>query len=369
MKRIFFVAGDPSGDMHAAELARTLKSELPQIEIYSAGGKELAVYTQQFLSLTDIAVTGIWEVLGHLPKITQAFHQTLEKIREIKPDLVILVDFPDFNLRLAKELKKQNFRIIYYISPQVWAWRKERVKLIKKYIDKMLVIFPFEETFYKKEGIDAAYVGHPLAEKLLHLSEIDIYSRFGLEPQKTLISLLPGSRPNEIKRHLKIMLEAKTLLEKKNSSLQFALIKARNLPSYLFSTISDITVIDDFSYQVIKNSTLAITASGTATFELLLLEVPSVVIYRLSWPSYFLLKRLVKTEYISMANILCQEKVFIELIQNQANPFLIARTASSLLADPHKLSRLKLSLQKAKQPFLSLSHFRYTAEKIKAILF
>ena len=190
MKNIIIVAGDTSGDIYGGLLAKNLKEKYPNVNIYSFAGPELAKHSQQIINLLQYSVCGLVEVVSSLKKILATFKETLLKINEIKPDLIILIDFPDFNLRLAKIINKQ-YPVFYYVSPQVWAWRKERIKLIKKFVEKMIVIFKFEQDFYKKEGVDALYFGHPLLE---------IIKPVNLEPKK-IISILPGSRKNEIKKH------------------------------------------------------------------------------------------------------------------------------------------------------------------------
>ncbi len=198
MKKIILIAGDKSGDVYGGLLCEKLKEKFPQIQLYSFGGQHLAKHSHQLIDLLSHSVSGIAEVLSSLPEILHTFNTTIKEIEVINPDLIIPIDFPDFNLRIVKRLNKK-YPIFYYVSPQVWAWRKKRIELIKSYVDKMVVIFEFEKSFYEKEGIEALYFGHPLLEII--------------EPQnvetKKIISFLPGSRRNEVRKHLPVMKGAK----------------------------------------------------------------------------------------------------------------------------------------------------------------
>lgn len=341
-RKIFIVAGDPSGDLHGSMLAKKIKEIQPQIQIFSAGGKKLAQESTQVIDLVEIAVTGIFEVITYLRKIIKNFNFVAKKIQELKPDIIILIDFPDFNLRLAKKLKPKGYKIFYYISPQVWAWRKRRVKLIKKYIDKMMVIFPFEDEFYKKEGISSSYVGHPLLEIINPHLKMEATK----EGFQKVIAFLPGSRKKEVRRHLPLLLKVKKLLEKNN--LRFIIIKHHQLPLNLFKEArkENIPLIEENTYSALSKSYLAITSSGTATLELALLEIPSIVIYKTGLFSWLFLKNMVKVDYISIINILAQEKIFPEFIQYKATPKNIASVSEKFIKDEKLYTQTKERLKK-----------------------
>lgn len=346
MKRIFIIAGDLSGDFHGARLAKKIKELSPETEIYSAGGRHLQAQTVSLLRLTEIAVTGIFEVAEYLPKIIRYFNKIISKAGELKPDIIILIDFPDFNLRLAKKLKKKNFKMFYYISPQVWAWRKKRIQTIKNTVEKMMVIFPFEKDFYEKEGIKATYVGHPLVKEIdKHLKK---NQETGLEKEKKQIAFLPGSRKKEVKKHLPPMIKTKKMLEKEN--LEFVLIKHPHLSSDLFKTAEgeNIIISDKDKFGILSKTDIAVSSSGTATLELALMNIPTVVIYKTGFLSWLILKSMVDTEFISIVNILGKEQIYPELIQNKANPSDISKACQRFLQDEHYFRKTKQKLKNIK---------------------
>ncbi len=359
MKKIFIVAGDPSGDIHGGNLAKHIQEISPETSIYSAGGIHLKKYSRQITDLTEIAVTGIFEVAGYLKKILDKFNLTAGKIQEIKPDIVILIDFPDFNLRLAGRLKAKGFRIFYYISPQVWAWRKNRIKLIKKYIDKVLVIFPFEKDFYKRHGVEAVYVGNPSFESIPD-------GLTGQNPsiEKKKIVFLPGSRTKEVTRHLPLMIGTKKLLQP--LELSFAVIKYPRLPKRLFKKAGEegIEIIEENRYHAIAESSIAVSSSGTATLELALLNIPTVVIYKTALLSWLILKSIVKIDFISIVNILAKEEVFPELIQYKASPANIAGYCREFLNNPEYYNSTKKKISRIKDVLSSKPASKTAAREI-----
>ncbi len=338
MKKIVIVAGDTSGDLYGGLLAKKLRQKYQSAQIYSFAGPHLAEHSQQLINLLSHSVSGLVEVLSSLKKIFDVFELALKKIDELKPDLIILIDFPDFNLRLAKKLNKK-YPLFYYVSPQVWAWRKKRVNLIKQFVDKMVVIFKFEEDFYKDQGIDALYFGHPLLEI------ID-------KPQtetKNIISFMPGSRKNEVKKHLPIMNKAKQLIEKQLPDYNFQIIKPKSLEESFYRQFSPDMEIVNHSYRTLAESKFIVASSGTATVEIAVLEIPYLIIYKLNPITWQILKRLVNAEFVGMVNILSKRKVVDELLQNQANPKKIAEITCGYLKDTLKYNQLKQELKKVKQ--------------------
>ena len=360
MKKIFIVAGDPSGDIHGSNLSKQILEISPKTLIYSAGGIHLKKYSRQITDLTEIAVTGIFEVAGYFKKILDKFKLTIRKIQEIKPDIVILIDFPDFNLRLAKRLKAKGFRIFYYISPQVWAWRKNRIKLIKKYIDKVLVIFPFEEDFYKKQGVEAVYVGNPSSESIPD----GLPKQYSSIKNKKKIAFLPGSRKKEVSQHLPLMIETKKLLEP--LELSFTVIKYPRLPKSLFKEAEKegIKIREENRYQEIAESWMAVSSSGTAILELALLNVPTVVIYKTGLFSWLILKSIVKTDFISIVNILAKEEVFPELIQYKASPSNIARHCRRFINEHAYYTLIKKKISRMKDILTSKPASKTAAQEI-----
>ncbi len=338
MKKIVIVAGDKSGDLYGGILSKQIKEKFPSVEIYSFGGSVLAKHSNQVINLLSHSVCGLIEVLSSLGELLKIFRKTQEHIKEIKPDLIILIDFPDFNLKLAKSLNK-DFPIFYYVSPQIWAWRKKRINLIKKYVDKMTVIFKFEQDFYKKEGVDVLYFGHPLLE---------VIKKENIEPKK-IISLLPGSRKNEVKKHLPIMHAAVEIIQKQLPDYQFRIIRPSNLEKQFYSQFcSDIEVVEH-SYDKIEESKFIIASSGTATVEIAILEVPYLIIYKVNSLSFQILKRLVDIKFIGMVNLLRGRKIIDELLQSQANPKTIATHTLDYLKNESKYSSLKNELKSTKK--------------------
>jgi len=340
MRKIVIVAGDKSGDLYGGLLSKRLKSNFPDLEIYSFGGEKLAEYSRQIINLLSHSVCGLVEVISSLGKLLKIFKKTKETILGLKPDLIVLIDFPDFNLRLAKELNRK-FPLIYYVSPQVWAWRKNRVEIIKKYVDRIVVLFKFEEAFYKNENMDVLYFGHPLLE----IIKQEYLSKEEDAEQKKIISFLPGSRKNEVKRHLPIMIKTKKIIEKELDGYQFRIIRPPNLEKKIYEKFSPDIDIVNHSYKAIKESRFIISSSGTATVELAILGVPYIIIYKLNSLSWHILKRMVKADFVGMVNILAGRKIVDELLQNQANPNKIAAVTLEYLRNSKKYSVLKEELK------------------------
>lgn len=337
MKKIIIIAGDKSGDIYGGLLCQALKAKQPSFKLYSCGGENLAKHSHQLINLVAHSTGGLIEVLASLKKILAIFKSTLEEIDKIKPDLIILIDFPDFNLRLAKTLNKK-YPIFYYVSPQIWAWRKSRINLIKKYVEKMVVIFKFEQDFYLNHGVKALYFGHPLLEVIPPISV----------ETKNIISFMPGSRKNEIKYHLPIMQKVKELLAKELKDYSFHVIRPENIPLEYYTQFSSDLEIINHSYEGIKESKFILTSSGTATVEIAILNVPFIIIYRMNPLTWALLKALVKTKFIGMVNILAKRMIVEELLQNQANPEDIAKKILYYLKDSSAYKNIKNNLEEIK---------------------
>jgi lipid-A-disaccharide synthase len=343
MRKVVFIAGDRSGDFYGGLVCKKLKEKFPEIEIYSIGGDNLAHYSKQIIDLLSHSVSGLVEVISSLGQMLKIFRNAINEINRINPDLIIPIDFPDFNLRLIKKLNKK-YPVFYYISPQVWAWRRKRVKILKRYVDKMIVIFRFEQTFYKEKGIEALYFGHPLLE---------IVNNDNIET-KNIISLLPGSRKNEVAMHLPVMMEAKNILSKEFPGYEFQVIRPKNLDESLYKPFTKDTPVKLHSHETIKKSKFAIAACGTATVEIAILGVPYLIIYKVNPLTWWLLKRLVKTKFAGMVNILRGKCIVKELLQSEATPEKIADNTSFYLKNETAYSNLKKEL-KATKDFLKPS--------------
>lgn len=354
-KNVIIVAGEASGDLHGASLVREIKKIDPKVAFGGIGGRALrSAGVDVWFDSKDLAVVGIFEVIVSLAKILQAFTYLRHFLKTHKPDLLILIDYPDFNLPLAKVAKKYGIPVMYYISPQVWAWRKGRVRNIARFVDKMVVIFPFEVAFYRTYNVDVEFVGHPLLDIVRPISlKEETRRRLGLREDKTTIALLPGSRGSEIRRMLPSMLGAAKILKEALPDVQFILSIAptlgrRDIEPLIPSHVKDLKVTDSYIYDVMNACDLIITASGTATVEAAIMNTPMVVIYKVSPLSYFIARRLVKVNHIGMVNLIAGERVVPELIQDEATPDRIATECLKILGDELVANSIKEKLKRVK---------------------
>ncbi|EKE01647.1 MAG: hypothetical protein ACD_21C00083G0005 [uncultured bacterium] len=341
-KNIMISAGEASGDMHAANLVQKVKRIAPNVRFYGMGANLMRnAGVDIIVDANDLSIIGLLEIVTKFAKIHQAFQIMENALRQNKPDLLILVDYPGFNLRLAKVAKKTGIKVLYFISPKVWAWNQGRVAIIKKYVDMMAVIFPFEVDFYKKWQVPVTFVGNPLLEIVKpKLTRATAQQAFNLDPNCKTIGLFPGSRKSEIKRLLPIMLEATKLLKNQNPSLQFILPQASSitineLQPFLHSSSVEVRVIKDQNYDVMQVCDAIIAASGTVTLEIAIMAIPLVLIYKTSWLEYQVAKLVIKIPCIGLCNILAGRKIVQELLQQDATPENIAKEIGKILNDSH----------------------------------
>jgi lipid-A-disaccharide synthase len=344
------VVGEASGDLHGAHLVRALKAQLPDSEICGVGGNHLQTEGVTLLSNSDaLAVVGVYEVIKKLHTVFRVYKKLSRYLREHRPDLLILVDYPEFNLRLARVAHRLKIPIAYYISPQVWAWRSSRVRLIRRLITKMIVIFPFERAFYRKHNVDVDWVGHPLVERVIpSLTKEEFCQNHALDPSKPLIGLLPGSRESEVERLLPVMLDATQRILQQEPSVQFVLPLASSLEqSTLFEDTlpSYVHLIHHQTYNSINAADLIVTASGTVTVETAILETPMIITYIVSPLTYWLGKLFINVPYIGMVNLIAGKPVAPELIQTMVTGEAISREVLTLLHDSNKLIRTKQELR------------------------
>jgi len=350
------VAGESSGDLHGAQLAQALKRARADLKLIGFGGSQMReAGVETIADPTRIAVIGLVEVLRHLPTFHRLFRQAVQALDEHKPNLVILIDYPGFNLRFASEVKRRGIRLVYYISPQIWAWDPGRISKIKRLVNRMLVVFPFEKELYEKAHVPVSFVGHPLLDlvkpTLPHLKALE---KFGLEDGLPIIGLLPGSREVEVHRILPVLLAAGAKMkEGLPSSARFVLIKAPHLPWELYRKIlnhSSLTpkVIERWDYDCLYTCDLVLVASGTATLECALLERPMLIVYKTSWPTYWLGRLMIRIPTIGLVNVVAGEKVVPELIQHRATPSAIAQEALELWASAERRNTMKTAFQKVR---------------------
>ncbi len=338
-KIIMIIAGEASGDMHGASLVREMLKIDPTLNFYGIGGNRMQdAGVQLLVNAAETAVVGLTEVISKIGTFCRIIRQVRKSLDEMRPQLVILIDYPDFNLYIiAPAAKKRNIKIFYYISPQVWAWRKSRINRIKRLVDKMAVILPFEVDTYATKGFEVDYVGHPLLDLVKpDYSKQESKKIFNLDESKTTIGLLPGSRLSEVTKLLPEMLRAAEILSQKMQNLQFILPLADTLEEKIIGDIVSgfpikVKVISGQTYDAVSCCDLAIVASGTATLETALLGVPMIIIYKISPLSYFIGKSIVNVKNIGLANIIAGKTVVPELIQKKANAQNIASEAVGIL--------------------------------------
>lgn len=337
-KTIMIVAGEASGDMHGASLVREMLKINPALNFYGIGGNKLQEAGVKLLAnASTMAVVGLTEVISKLGSILKIMNMMKKSLDEYRPALVILIDYPDFNLPLAKAAKKRAIKVFYYISPQVWAWRKSRIGQIKKTVSKMAVILPFEVDTYSQKGFSVNYVGHPLLDLIRpDYSQQGSRKMIGLAENKTTIGLLPGSRVTEVKKLLPEILRAAEILVRRIPNIQFVLPLADMLDEKIVTEITSgfsvkVQVIAGHTYEAISCADFAIVASGTATLETALLRVPMIIIYKISPLSYFVGKLFIRIKNIGLVNIIAGKTIVPELIQGKANAQSIASEAVGIL--------------------------------------
>ncbi len=337
------VAGERSGDVYGAGLAAALRERLGGVEIFGCGGDAMRrAGVETTVDAHVVAVAGIVEVVSSLPRIYRAFRTLLADVDRRRPQLAVLIDFPDFNLRLAKKLKHRGIPVVYFVSPQVWAWRPGRVKQIKATVAKMLCLFDFEEELYRHAGVPVEYVGHPLVDLVKPtLSRPEFFAKAGLDLNTPTVALLPGSRQKEVVFNLPCMLDAATRLALARK-IQFVIPVAETLePPWLEATLREhyvgravVRTVTGSTYDVLHHSDVAVVASGTATLEAALSERPMVVVYRVSSLTWLIGKLLVKVPHYSMVNLLARKPLVPELMQNEFTAQSVAARVEYLLDSP-----------------------------------
>lgn len=342
-KRIFIVGGEESGDIHGAALIAELKQAIDGVVIEGMGGSRMRGAGLEGVDSKDVSVVGIVEVIEKLPTLWGAYNALKKRLSQGRFDAVVLIDFPDFNLHIAKAAKKLGIPVIYYISPQVWAWRRGRIKTIARLVDKMLVVFPFEAALYQQAQVDVEYVGHPLVD-IAHseLTIIEARRTLGIDDNAIVISLLPGSRTGEVRRMLPIMLKASGMI---NTELKAegvfilpaaASIDDSHLAVFLENAPVKVRVIRDAMYAALRASDAAVVTSGTATLETALIGTPMAIVYKLSPVSAILGRLLVRGKFVGLPNIVVNKEVVPELLQEDATPENISREILNVINDKDK---------------------------------
>jgi lipid-A-disaccharide synthase len=336
-KRIYLVAGEASGDEHGAALMRALHELVPDLKFAGRGGPKMqAVAGDAFMNWSDsAAVVGLWEVVKRIGYFREQFQDALNEIAAIEPDAVILIDYPGFNLRLARALRRKSrkVRIIYYISPQVWAWNRGRIRQMARFLDLMLCIFPFEAELYNKSGLRTVFVGHPMIQNLATL-------RSGEQRQPDLLGLFPGSRLREVRKIFPIMLEAAREIGSQRAELRFEAAAASEPLALEIGRMSGtsslrerVRIVTGDTAGTMQRACVGLVASGTATLEAAYFRLPFVLVYKVSWPTYFAARLVLKTKYLGMPNVLAGREIIPEFIQHEARPKTIAKAVLKLMND------------------------------------
>lgn len=361
-KKIMIVTGEASGDLHGANLVRAIRAQCSDISFCGMGGTELESLGVEILCDADkVSVVGLTEVFSHLKDIFTALSVLKRRLISDPPDLLVIIDLPDFNLILAKKAKKLGIPVFYYIAPQVWAWRSGRVRTIKKRVDKLGVILPFEEDYFKQKGVDTEYVGHPLLDTVqTTLSRDEFFQKYNIRSDKRCIGLLPGSRKKEILTLLPCFLDAAKLLQEKHKqsdSLVFLIpqastIKREDLEEAGLAHRQDqlnIKVIENDRYNMMSVCDGAVAASGTVTLELAILGIPMVVVYKLTAITHFFARLLVKLDHFSLVNLIAGKTAVSELLQHEVTAVNITKELSGIIDNQERRDRILADLQEVRK--------------------
>jgi len=377
--RIFFVAGESSGDAHAAQVVQALKQS-PDVNCVGIGGQKMQEAGAEIIfDAARIAVVGFVEVVKHFSDIRSAWKKAVCNLQAHKPDLLILVDYPGFNLRLARVAKKMNIKVLYYISPQIWAWHQSRVKKIKDTVDHMAVIFPFEVSFYEKAHVPVTYVGSPLAESVLPVGKETAKKMVSVLGSYPVIGLLPGSRLSEISRLMPVLVQSAVQLQAQYPKAEFLIpvastLRVKNFEPYL-KNLDNVRIVENKSHAVIEACDVVICSSGTVTLEAAILATPMVLVYKTATITYWIARIVIKIKHIGLCNILAGRTIIPELIQNQATAGNIVSHTRHFLEDVeyrqktvHELAlvRAQLGNQKTGQNVAELA-FRVMKNPVVAL--
>jgi lipid-A-disaccharide synthase len=372
--RLLLSCGEPSGDLYAAALTRELRALDPEAAVAGLGGPALAAAGGVLIDdYRGLAVTGLTEAIAKVPRSYATIRRLTRAARLDRPDALVVIDFPDFNFPLARRVKRLGIPVIYYISPQIWAWRAGRLKTIREIADRVLVIFPFEEAIYRDAGVPVEFVGHPLVDLAKASAPRNVFLRaHGLSPDAPTIAMLPGSRANEVGRILPDLLAAARLIASRVPGTQVLLARAPNLDDHLFAALRDgappITSIEGDTDAILASADVALTASGTATVQTALHNTPMVIVYRLSPMTYRIGRRLVKVDAVGMVNLIAGRTIVPELIQEAFTPEAVAHEAVSMLTDPARSAAIREGLADVRAKLGGTGASRRAAEAILRVV-
>ncbi len=375
MTKLLVIAGEASGDLHGGNVILKLKELHPDIEMFGTGGKVLeSAGVRLIYRAEDMAVIGIWEVLKRYGYYKGIFNDIVRQLDEEKPDAVFLVDYPAFNLRVAEEAKKRGIKVIYYVAPQVWAWKKNRIHKIKAFVDELICLFPFEVDFFRKKGMDTHCFGHPLID-IAHPSQSksEVFKKWDLDTGKRLVSLLPGSRRNEILRHFPLLLTIADRLYEKQPDVQFAIplaptVSKEEIQGQLTHSNAVIKIIEDDTYNIVGHSDFAAVASGTATLETALLQTPLLIYYKISAFTYVIAKYILRIKAVGLPNIVSGKEIVPELIQYFTSAQDLANTIDHYLTNNREYDQIKQNLRELRANMGEHGAYQKTAEFLNQCL-
>jgi lipid-A-disaccharide synthase len=370
---VLLSCGEPSGDLYAGALTRELRALAPGIDVGGLGGPQFAAAGGRLIAdYRGLSVTGLTEAIPKLPHLLAVRRALVASVTRNRPDVLVVVDFPDFNIRLASRVKKLGIRVVYYVSPQIWAWRPGRLKSIRAFADRVLVIFPFEERIYRDAGIPVEFVGHPLVELMQPtIGRLPFLERLDLRPDAPTVALLPGSRSNEVARILPDLAAAAAAIRRTVPSAQFVVARAPNLEDALFAsvrTLAQCAIVEGETDSVLAAADAAIVASGTATVQAALHNTPMVVVYRLSPMTYRLVRPLVRVQAVAMVNLIAGQKIVPELIQDAFTPDAAANETVTLLTNPRQAAAVRQQLAEVRRRLGAPGASRRAAEAILTVM-
>ncbi|HMV84536.1 MAG TPA: lipid-A-disaccharide synthase [Blastocatellia bacterium] len=374
--QLMIVAGEASGDKHGAKLAAALRALRPDLtfEFFGAGGDEMrAAGVETLVDAREVAIMGALEVARALPKFLRVFRRLREAAAARRPQLVILIDWPEFNLRLAKRLHKDGHRVVYYISPQIWAWRSYRIRGIRRNVEKMLVILPFEQEYYRKQGVEVEYVGHPLLDSVrVTKSREEFCAQHKLDPAKPIIALLPGSRHSELRHILPPLLETARKLQQTHPHFQLLLPLARTFASEEIEaqtlSLANLRLIEHDTYNAVAAADLAVVASGTATLETAIIGTPLIVVYRASQLNWKIFWPLINVPFVGMPNLIAGREIALELLQDNLNPTRLSKEITAFLDDPKRLAQARRDLAEVRNKLGAANASERAAQQILDLL-
>jgi len=380
-KKVLIVCGEPSGDLHASNLVKDILTLDSSVSFFGMGGplcKKAGVDT--VFDISDLALVGFIEVLKNIFTVGKAYNAVLKSVDAGKPDMAVLVDYPGFNLRIARELKKRSVPVVYYISPQVWAWGRDRIGIIKKCVKKILVLFRFEEELYKTCGVDAEFVGHPLVDTVKPSgSKEETLKKYGIKPGEKVIALLPGSRKIEIGRLLPAMLGASKMIAEKIGPCRFIVSKHSSISRGLYDSLIsagtgtdpkpvNIDLIEGDVYNLLASADFAVVASGTATLETAIIGLPHIIVYSTNPVTAYIARAIMKVNHLGIANIIAGRRIVPELWQEEVTPENISKLVIDLLSSQNKLSAARSDLAGVKSSLGSSGASMRAARSVLSLL-